>query len=264
MEQFKFLGGMVINLKQKADGETGKNIHELYIYDDISEHGPFNWNSWSYEESETSAKHFRDVLGAIPETDEIVCYINSNGGSVKEGVAIYNQLSRHKAKKTCYVDGFANSVASLIAMAFDTIIMGLGTSMLIHEMWMNVSGNAAQLRKAADDLDDLMSSNRQVYLNRSGGKISEEQLQELMEKEKYLTPEECLEYGFCDQIDTGRKADENAMQQLLKNTENLLRQQLNTVSQLRQSMQELQAKPDVPEDNNYKKAAAFFGKLGGK
>lgn len=259
----KFIyGGMDIRYQQQA----GTNIHELYIYDDVSEKGPWNWNTWSYEESETSAKYFRNILAQIPETDEIVCYINSNGGSVKEGVSIYNQLKRHKAKKTCYVDGFANSVASLIAMAFDEIVMGLGTSMLVHEMWMGVSGNAAQLRKAADDLDDLMRSNRQVYLSRSGGKITEEQLQALMEKEKYLTPDECLQYGFCDRIDTGRQADSSQMQQMMKNTAALLEYQMKTVEELRQSIRNLVSLP-LPEsektNKTYEKAAAFFKMMGG-
>ena len=261
MEQFKY-GGMDIGYQQQA----GTNIHELYIYDDVTEKGPFNFDTWSYEESETSAKHFRDVLARIPGTDEIVCYINSNGGSVKEGVSIYNQLARHGARKTCYVDGFANSVASLIAMAFDEIVMGLGTSMLIHEMWMSVSGNAAQLRQAADKLDDLMSSNRQVYLNRANGKITEEQLRELMEKEKYLTPEECIQYGFCDRIDSGRQADSGAMQQMLKNTASLLQHQMRTVEGLRQNIREMERLPEKkkPENEVYGKAAAFFGILGGK
>lgn len=261
-DKFKY-GGMDITYQQ----QTG-NIHELYIYDDVTERGPFNWKTWEYEESETSAKHFRDVLAQIPETDEIVCYINSNGGSVKEGVSIYNQLARHKAKKICYVDGFANSVASLIAMSFDEIVMGLGTSMLIHEMWMNVSGNAAQLRKAADDLDDLMSSNRQVYLNRSGGKITEEQLQELMEKEKYLTPEECMQYGFCDRIDSGRQAESGQMQQMLKNTEVFLQYQMRSIESLRQNIRKMEIPSETlkggTENKAYEKAAAFFKILGGR
>lgn len=108
-------------------------------------------------------------------------------------------LSRKQCKKTCYIDGFAYSVASVICLACDKIIMGLGTSMMIHEMWMTVSGNAKQLRKHADDLDVLMESNRQIYLNRAKN-LTEEQLIEMMEAETILTPEQCLEYGFCDEI----------------------------------------------------------------
>ena len=97
----------------------------------------------------------------------IELHVNSNGGSVKEGVAIYNQLKQHQAEKICYVDGLAYSVASVICMACDKIIMGQGTSMLIHNMAMAVCGDAKTLRKCADDLDVLMESNRQIYMERA-------------------------------------------------------------------------------------------------
>lgn len=214
-ETFEYAGYTMRYNKLPVQEGTG-HIHEIYIYDSITERGKFNYETWNFDESETSAKHFTKLLAEIPDNDEIVCYMNSNGGEVKEGVAIYNQLKRHKAHKTVYVDGFANSVASLICMAFDKIVMGLGTSMLIHEMWLCISGNAAQLRKAADDLDDLMESNRQVYLERSNGRITEEELRVLMSNEKFLTPEECIEYGFADEI-ASKQADLNQMKKILDN-----------------------------------------------
>lgn len=76
------------------------NKHQIYIYDDVTDVGKFNWETWTREESQTSAKYFQEQLANIPETDEIELFINSNGGSVKEGTAIYNQLKRHKAHKT--------------------------------------------------------------------------------------------------------------------------------------------------------------------
>jgi hypothetical protein len=78
--------------------------------------------------------------------------------------------------------------------------MGQGTSALAHNMWECVSGNAAQLRKAADDLDALMESNRQLFLKASGGKISEKELKKIMDEEKILSPEDCVAYGFADKI----------------------------------------------------------------
>ena len=174
-------------------------VHKLYIYDDVTATGPFNWETWQYDESETSANFFREKLGEIPEEGNIELHINSNGGDVKEGIAIYNMLKQHKAYKTAYVDGFAYSIASVICMACDKIIMGLGTSMLIHNMAACVYGNATQLRKMADDLDVLMESNRKIYMARAKN-LTEEQLAEMMDKETFLTPEQCLEYGFCDEI----------------------------------------------------------------
>ncbi|MCI8507553.1 MAG: Clp protease ClpP [Lachnospiraceae bacterium] len=185
----------------KAPKQSAKsNTYKMYIYDDVSAYGKFDWNTWSYLESETSANYFREQLDMIPENATIELYVNSNGGSVKEGVSIYNQLLRHKANKVAYVDGFAYSVASLICMACSKVVMGMGTSMLVHNMWMEVAGNAEELRKAADDLDALMETNRKIYLKRSGGRISEEELSNIMEEERILTPSECLQYGFADQI----------------------------------------------------------------
>ena len=115
--------------------EAESNVHQLYIYDDVSEYGTFNWLTWDYDESETSAEYFRKTLAEIPETDTIELHINSYGGSVKEGVAIYNQLKQKKCKEiVAYVDGFAYSIASIILQAADRRIMGLGTSLLIHNM----------------------------------------------------------------------------------------------------------------------------------
>ena len=175
------------------------NVHKIYLYDDISEYGKFNRETWSREESETSAKYFREQLEAIPETDEIELYINSNGGSVKEGTAIYNQLKRHKAHKTGYVDGVAHSIAFVILQACDKRIMGEGTSALVHDMWVCTCGNARQLRQEADQLDILMQGSRALFMQRAKN-ITEEQLIELMKKETMLTPDMALEYGFIDAI----------------------------------------------------------------
>ena len=101
----------------------------------------------------------------------------------------------------------------MIALACDKIIMGLGTSMMIHDMWINVSGNAKELRKQADDLDVLMESNRQIYLNRAKN-LTEEELIEMMEKETILTPEQCLEIGFCDEISSDIGGDEKQLLQI--------------------------------------------------
>lgn len=185
--------------------KNSDNVYEIYLYDDITEYGDFNWETWSRDESETSAKHFQKMLSDIPDTAEIELYINSNGGSVKEGVSIYNQLKRHGAHKTGYVDGVAHSVAFVILQACDHRVMGEGTSALIHEMWVCTCGNARQLREEADQLDVLMQGNRALFMQRAQN-ITEDELRELMEKETMLTPDMALQYGFIDEI-AGREAE---------------------------------------------------------
>lgn len=179
--------------------------YQIYVYDDVQEEGKFNWETWKREESETSAKYFREKLAEIPDDAEIELYFNSNGGSVKEGTAIYNQLKRHKAHKTGYVDGVAHSIAFVMLQACDHRVMGEGTSALLHEMWACVCGNATQLRTEAEQLDDLMVASRKLFMQRAKN-ITEEELKALMEKETMLTPDKALEYGFIDEI-AGRKED---------------------------------------------------------
>lgn len=204
--------------------EAGTDVHKLYIYDDVSEYGTFNWSTYEFEKSETSGEFFRKALAEIPDNATIELHINSCGGSVKEGITIYNQLKQKKCKEiVAYVDGYAYSIASVILQAADRRIMGLGTSLLIHNMWISVEGNSEYLRKMADDLDVLMESNRQVYMERVN--ITEEELIEMMDNETYLTPEQAVEKGFADGVSkTEEPAPDIATQ---------LQQQL---SQMRQEM----------------------------
>lgn len=176
------------------------NTYDMYIYDDVTARGRFDWSTWTQLESETSANFFREKLAQIPADATINLYINSNGGEVKEGVGIYNQLKRHGATVNGVVDGNAYSVAFLILMACNHRTMNLGTSAMVHNMWTIVAGNANELRREADALDKLMESNRQIFLDACGGKITEEKLIELMDAETFLTPDECLEYGFIDEV----------------------------------------------------------------
>lgn len=226
-------------LKYRFEQLSGQESTKLYIYDDVTACGKFNWSTWEFDESETSANYFREQLAGIPETGKIELHVNSNGGSVKEGVAIYNLLKQHKAEKVCFVDGFAYSIASVICMACDKITMGLGTSMLIHNMAMEVYGDAQTLRKCADDLDVLMESNRKIYMARAKN-LTEDQLKEMMDVETFLTPEQCLEYGFCDEI-ADYQADQNQLNQLAANQIRELRQKLTAQESLRDEMNKFAA-----------------------
>lgn len=207
----------------------------LYIYDDVTEYGQFNWNTWEYEESETGAKYFAEKLGEIPDGQTIELHINSNGGSVKEGVAIYNLLKQKQNHKVGIVDGVAHSVAFLILQACEERKMCLGTTALIHNMWMTCSGNATQLRKYADDLDDMMEANRQVFLERAT--ITEEELKGLMEAETYLTPEKALEYGLIDEV-YGKKGEDPKPEEILEKLSQMQRQ-LNSQQSFREQIAEL-------------------------
>ena len=184
--------------------QTEGDVTKIYLYDDIKEYGEFNWETCRRGESETSAKHFQKLLDEVPENGKIELYINSNGGSVKEGTAIYNKLKRHPAHVTGYVDGVAHSIAFTILQACDKRIMGEGTSVLLHNMWAFVAGNADELRNEAEKLDAWMRASRRLILQRTE-KVTEEDLKSMMEKETLLGPDEALQYGFIDEIEERQK-----------------------------------------------------------
>jgi ATP-dependent Clp protease protease subunit len=165
---------------------------DLYLYLEIA-----SWGGGFYAHS---AKSFKGELDALGELKTLNVYINSPGGDVFEGVAIYNMLKRHKAHVNIHVDGLAASIASVITMAGNTIIMPSNAMMMIHNAWMYTAGNSKDLREAADMLDKVDTSIRQSYLTKAGDKLSEDDLVSLMEAESWLTAQEAYDYGLCDVV----------------------------------------------------------------
>lgn len=216
--------------------QAAENTLDLYIYGDVTADG-YDWWTDEIIESETSADHFREELRKYPNVTQINLYINSYGGSVFEGTAIYNQLKRHPAHKTVYVDGFACSVASVIAMAGDEIVMPKNTMMMIHNAWMAAVGNAAELRKAADDLETINAAGRQAYLTKAGEKLDESTLAAMMDTETWLTAEECIRYGLADRFadaDADLSGAERILQKANLSLEQRIRVQKSLAAQLRQ------------------------------
>lgn len=189
--------------------ETEGTKAALYIYGDIT--------SWPWLESDVSSYNLSKQLEQLGDVDEIDVYINSYGGEVAEGLAIYNALKRHKAKVTTWCDGFACSIASVIFMAGDTRIMSNASLLMIHNAWTRVSGNANELRKQADDLDTITQASINAYMEKVN--ISEEELKELLDEEKWLSPQEALGKGFATMIsgiDTSQKPSQSAMMYIMK------------------------------------------------
>ena len=165
---------------------------DLYLYIEIA--------SWGGGYAAHSAQSFKQELDNLGDLDTLNIYINSPGGDVFEGNTIMNMLKRKKCIKNVYVDGLAASIASVIAMAGDKIIMPNNAMMMIHNAWTYAAGNSQELRKLADDLDKVNASIRQTYLDKAGDKLDEETLTTLMDNETWLTAQECYDYGLCDQV----------------------------------------------------------------
>lgn len=231
---------------------------DLYIYGDV-EPDSYDWWTDQIIESETSANTLREKLAEYPDIQQINIYINSYGGSVFEGTAIYNQLKRHPAHKTVYIDGFACSIASVIAMAGDEIIMPRNAMMMVHNMWMCVQGNAAELRKAADDLDKINEAGRAAYLEKAGDKLAPEVIARLEDDETWLTAEECMNYGLADRYAEQDADMSNAAAILQKanlNLEQRIKVQTSLAAQLRNltkqedpKEQEVEPRAETPVPN---------------
>lgn len=232
-------------LKQSAE-----NTLSLYIYGDV-EGDSYDWRTGQTIESETSANHFRDELTKYQNATQIDIFINSNGGSVFEGTAIYNQLRRHSAQKAVYIDGFACSVASVIAMAGDKVVMPKNAMMMIHNAWMVAMGNAGELRKAAEDLDQINKGNRQAYLQKAGDKLTEETLVEMLDTETWLTAQECIDLGLADEF-AEKDADMSNAASMLQKANLNLEQQLNIrksiAAQVRELTQPIEQRTEDPPE----------------
>lgn len=176
---------------------------DLHIYGDIT--------SWPWEElGEVSAYHLSKELAEL-DVDRINVYINSYGGEVAEGLAIYNSLKRHKAKVVTVCDGFACSIASVIFMAGDERIMNESSLLMIHNAWTWVSGNAEELRKQAEDLDAINQAAITAYMSRVS--IAEDEVKDLMDKESWIAPADAVAWGFATAIESsgdGAKPSQNA------------------------------------------------------
>ena len=165
---------------------TVGNVAELTIYGDIT--------SFPWFEGDVSAHNLSVQLAALQNVSQINVYINSYGGEVAEGLAIYNALKRHPAKVVTYCDGFACSIASVIFMAGEERIMCNPSFLMIHDAWSFAQGNADELRKQADDLEKITTASVEAYMAHCN--LTEEELRAKMKAETWLTHAEAVEMGF--------------------------------------------------------------------
>lgn len=173
-----------------------ENSAELIIYGEISD-----MEFWG---DEVTPKQMSQELTAMGDVSEIIVRINSPGGDVFAGVAIHSMLKRHQASKTVYIDGIAASIASIIAMVGDKIIMPKGSMMMIHSPMSSIRmARADRLRKQADLLDTIRDQMVGIYSEKSG--ISTEELNVLLEAETWYTADEAVASGLAHEIEANSK-----------------------------------------------------------
>jgi ATP-dependent Clp protease protease subunit len=163
----------------------------VYIYDEID-------SFWGL-----SASDFVKELAGI-KASTIHVRINSPGGDVFDGMAIYNALKRHPSEVVTHVDGLAASAASVIALAGDRVVMGTGSFLMIHDAWGIVIGNANDMREMAESLEKISGSLAGIYVTRTGKDAAE--IGRLMNAETWFTAEEAVAEGFADETEEANKA----------------------------------------------------------
>lgn len=183
------------NIKQIAENQ---NVLQIYLYGEIE---PSYLNIWGdLIESKTSAEYIRKAIEKAETINGIEVYINSIGGYVDEGVTIYNLLKRQSVPVTAYIDGMACSIASVVAMAADKIVMPSNTTMMIHHAIGGCYGNAKEHREFATQLDKISEASTNSYLVHAGDKLTRETLEPLLNAETFLTAQEAFDMGLCDEI----------------------------------------------------------------
>lgn len=197
-----YLYGTILSEPPKKDPITGEDYEKQVIYPEL------------VREKVSSCKK-----------DKLELHINSYGGSVYASIAIYNILKQSKKEITVFIDGIAASGASIIAMAGNKVIMPHNTQLMIHRASTFGFGNADDMLKMAESLEQVDKLVIETYKPRFKG--GEEELKELIYKETYLSAQDSLNYGLCDEVidykkeaEDGKPLDENGKK--IENTINKL------------------------------------------
>lgn len=177
-----------IEIKNQANNEA-----EICFYGDINSDSLGEYAK--YYPDDKCPSDIKEFLSQInDDVEKIHVHINSGGGSVFGGIAIYNMLKNHKAEVIVHVDALAASIASVIAMAGDKIIIPKNAQLMIHKPMSWVGGNADEMRKEADVLDGCQKVILSTYMAHVKDGITEETINDLINAETWLNGEECQEY----------------------------------------------------------------------
>lgn len=193
--------GKIKNVGRMEIKNQTDNSADLYFYGDIVSiaYNPEDWWSWGNPE-DRAPQDVADFLNELDGITNVNVHVNSGGGDVFAGIAIYNILKNNSAKKTSYVDGLAASSASLIPFACDNTVIPSSAQLMIHNPWTGCVGNANDFRKMADTLDQIRQSLINIYMAKAKEGVTEEQIKQMMDEETWMTGEQAAEY-FNIQVD---------------------------------------------------------------
>lgn len=199
----------ILNIKNVT-----KDSADLYIHGNIVSSW---WGSW--DDTDQYPAKIKNFLNGVKDK-KLNIYINSGGGALFAGMAIYNMIKRHPKETTTYIDGIAGSIASVIALASDKVIMPSNATFFIHKPLVNrMSGNADALRKCADQLDVLQAGLMNVYAENLADGATLEEVEKLVNSESYLTAEDTKKYFNVELADS--KQDLRYVASMFDNVEDL-------------------------------------------
>lgn len=174
-------------LKVVNAGDTA----EIYILGSIGK-------SW-WDDSGVSEQEVRDALKAIPKGKAIAVHVNSDGGSVKDGLGIYNAIKERSADVTCFVDGYALSIASVFPLAASKVVSPKSAIWMMHKAWCGAQGNSDDMTKCAEMLEEHDEMLAEIYAKETGRPIAE--MRSAMESETWIRGSAAVEFGLADETD---------------------------------------------------------------
>lgn len=220
------------------------NEQSVYFYGDIVSD---EWGKWT--DTDTCPQDVLDILGQINENQPLNIYVNSGGGSVFAGMAMYNMLKRCKSQKTVYIDGLAGSISSVLAMVGDKIIMPSNSYLMIHNAWSGCQGSAQDMRKMADTLDKISGGILNVYQEKLVEGVDINTIKQLMDEETWLTGTDAVKY-FNIELGEANKAVAYCGDILnYKNTPDEIKNKVNTKLDSEENI-ENDIKSKTNDDNN--------------
>lgn len=226
------------------------NVVEILIYGNIVGHS----NDWN--EDSWSAKELNNELDKIDDINTLNIRINSGGGNVFAGLAIYNSIKRFSKDKDIevksYIDGIAASISSVIPLAADEVVMAKESFYMIHQPFVRAIGTAEDLREKADLLDDVSDTLRNTYDEKTN--IARTDIKDMMDEETWLNSSDALDFGFVDRVEDYEVSASIKDDTLIMNSVEFDLSQFNNLPDIENNIED---DNDI-EDDNFKGGKDMF------
>ena len=224
-------------MKKFWDFAMKNDSAELHFYGEIAD------TAWSKDD--VTPKRVQEDLDSVDKAKDVNIYINSPGGDVFAGLAIYTMITRLQKPTTVHVDGLAASAASVIAMAGDRIVMPKSSVMMIHNAWTFSWGNKEEIRETADKLERIDNQLAKIYADRTGRDI--ETVKQMMKDETWMDGDEAFAAKFCDEVEENKKVAACADPEVLARYKHAPKLEA-TPEEQKKSEEEPRVDPEGPKD----------------